>query len=522
MPLDLESLGAAALSFSADGKRLAASGSSEIVYWDLSTEQPKKCLTLTHPDIRSSFVQFSPDGKTFVSNHQKADEGRAVQLWNLSGGKVRPAATLTGLKDIGVGAMFSRDGKALAVAPIGKGRDPTIKLWDLGVSPPAFRAAIPHFGFTWSASMAFSPDGRTLATTGERPGHKGEERGGVELWDLTARPPRQRALLLGHSVDHDNAGTTAVAYSPDGKTLASGGTDGIIRLWDVSGSKPAPRALAPGYSIRVRDITFAPAGTALAVSEADGSGRVLEKDRGLFIERARLPRARTVAFAPDGVTLAAAEGRSARLWRLEEGRLREHGLLTAPGVITRLSFSGDGAALAVGGDTGKVVLWRLTGRQQVLTGPPSAVASMVLSADGATLTVVHANHRVVLWDTARGTQLGSAQPPEGTGVLDCLPGGATVVTSDLRLWQLVRDKLVERGRLGKEADYAQSAAFGPGGRVLASAGWGQLAVWDVVGSKKLHQWRLPAGPHRVTFTHDGKYLATANANGTGYLLRLAP
>ena len=327
---------------------------------------------------------------------------------------------------------------------------------------------------------------------------------------------------MGHGEGGPRTGVLAVAYAPEGKTLASGGTDGIIRLWDVGQEKPAPRALAPGYSIRVSSLTFAPAGSAVVVGEADGSARVMEKDRGLFVERARLQEAKTAAFAPDGQTLAVAESRAVRLWRLREGRLTEHDSLSSPETTTQLAFSPDGGSLAIGAASGKVLLWRLTGQQRALAGPTSPVSSLTFSADGAKLTVLHVDQRIALWDTVRGSKLGSAQPAKDVSVLACLPDGATLVTSDLRLWQLTGDKLIEYGRVVPGAHSEVVAAFAPGGKLLASAGsGGRLYVWDVVGKKKLHSWSLPGQIRQVAFTPDGKHVATVNANGTGYLLRLS-
>jgi eukaryotic-like serine/threonine-protein kinase len=180
------------------------------------------------------------------------------------------------------------------------------QLWKNG-DLPAMRARLARHGaapdergFAWS--LAFNPNGDTLATG---------EGGNVRLWDVaTGR------LLSGPLTGHKEP-VTCVAFSPDGKLLASGGRDRRIHLWDLRGARPKMQVLA-GHTSGVT----------------------------------------CLAFAPDGRTLASGSGdRTVRLWHLasaqELATLEEHG-----GPVSCLAFTRDGLLLASGSLNGEVRLWR--------------------------------------------------------------------------------------------------------------------------------------------------------------------
>jgi len=194
------------LSFSPDGKTLASGGQdSTIRLWDVGTG--KNSTTLKGPEDVGWSVAFSPDGKLLASSGDGT-----IKLWDTA--TWEKIATLDGSLVIHI--AFGPDGKKLAAGCYG--HDSPIRAWDL--SKTKLIAAFPLDSPRYLTSIAFSPDGRTLAVS----------EGGlfyVSLWDVKTGKAISR--LKGHKDV-----VTSVAFSPDGKFLASGSGDKTVKIWDTS------------------------------------------------------------------------------------------------------------------------------------------------------------------------------------------------------------------------------------------------------------------------------------------------
>lgn len=154
------------------------------------------------------FLTFSSDGKTLATGSWVAKDS-AVKLWDVAAGKEKAALQQQVLASAPLAAVFTPDGKTLAVA-----REGTVELWD--VAAAKVRSSLPA-DFGMQASLAFSPDGQTLATAGSPDG-------AVRLWDMATG--KQKAVLRGQA-----GAVSAVAFSPDGRVLAAGAGD--LKLWDL-------------------------------------------------------------------------------------------------------------------------------------------------------------------------------------------------------------------------------------------------------------------------------------------------
>lgn len=218
-----------------------------------------------------SSVAFSPDGRTLATATSTAIVGgdESVRLWDVSD----PAHAallgrpLKGHASAVTSVTFSPDGHTLATC--GDYPADAVQLWD--VTDPAHPALLDHSLAGGASSVTFSPDGRTLATitTSAIAGAPGD--GTVRLWNVS---DRANPAPLGQPLSGYTSPVRTVAFSPNGQTLATAGTD--VRLWNVT--DPAhPTAIGQPlnvYAEEVSSIAFAPAGHTLATGSYDDTVRL--------------------------------------------------------------------------------------------------------------------------------------------------------------------------------------------------------------------------------------------------------
>jgi WD40 repeat protein len=242
------------VAFSPDGKMLATGGFfNKVKLWDVRTLKGKILLD-ERRQCPETVVVFSPDGKTLASGGVCRGE---MELFDVASGKSKATlATWKGANPEGVLAMaFTPDGKTLVSA----GRPDEIKLWDVATGKnTGTRKAPENFGGTGlfpppNAAAAFSSDGKRLATTTSK-------ENSITLWEVATG--KLQFTLKGHT-----AYVGSVAFSADGKTLASGCEDGTIKLWDVTGGKEL--ATLKGHAGGVRCLAFSADGKVLGSGSAD-------------------------------------------------------------------------------------------------------------------------------------------------------------------------------------------------------------------------------------------------------------
>ena len=250
-----------AVAFSSDGKRLAVATGAGIWIYDGQTYHELALLTGHTSVVRA--VAFSPDGRTLASS---GGDG-AVKLWNLETGDV---TTLAGHEFETDSIAFSPDGTTLASGSW----DGTIKLWD-------------------------TENGKNLATFAGR-----------ELWDTK----NGRKKFVGHQ-----SRVFSVAFSADGKTVASGAEDQTIKLWDVETEQNI--ATFTGHKDVVFSVAFSPDGKTLASGDGDDTVKVWHvlTGRNLHTFKHR-ERVFSVAFSPDGKLLAGGAWRGIKFWNVETGK----------------------------------------------------------------------------------------------------------------------------------------------------------------------------------------------------------
>lgn len=298
------------VAFAPDGKTAASvSRDGAVVIWDLASRRSRRVVSRTVAGFSS--VAFSPDGTRLVAGGL----AEGVKVINPTTGAivVTLAPTFGGIRDV----TFSPDGTLVAAG----GDHGEIRIWNLALTangqPPLILRG--HEGLV--SSLAFAPDGQTLASAGIEDG--------AILWDLPSGRIRQR-------LQTSSVSTSSVAFTRDGRSLAMGGV-GCITLQELATGRSRTWKSAQG---RVTAVRFLPDGLGLASSGLEGTITVWSVSPNEILPRLTLPGhkggVKSLAMSPDGSTLISGGNDDAvKIWDLPRpGRLEvlsrgEHGTVRA-------------------------------------------------------------------------------------------------------------------------------------------------------------------------------------------------
>lgn len=303
------------VAFSPDGRTLASGSPQKARLWDVATG--KNTATLDDAGFVCS-VAFSQDGRLLALSTAYGEQG-TVKLWDVA---TRKNTAILKTYNFGSFMTFGLDGKTLLWAdnmvydPDSKTwvepRQTTIKRWDIGADKNTSICSIckSEEGFRMVVALAFSPDGKTLAAR--------DDKGIIEIWNMTTG--KNTATLF----DNTGSGPFSVAFSPDGKTIASGGADKTIKFWDVITGKDTAATLR-GHSAEVFSVAFSPDGKTLASCGYEKTVKLWDVATGKNIANLDTGSiaVNCVVFSPDGKTLASAgHDGTIKLWNvamLEKG-----------------------------------------------------------------------------------------------------------------------------------------------------------------------------------------------------------
>lgn len=299
------------LAFSPDGKMLASAGAEGQVYlWDTAGRKILRKLfpkekSVTAESLRANLtrriesIAFSPDGKLLAEAAQETTGLSMLRLWNVETGEVERvlAEGVDNLRSV----AYSPDGKIVAHNAL----DPLGWKHNIVLRDPASGKELGSMTDTNLAAtvLAFSPDGKLLASGG---GKK------VHIWNV-----EQRKLL--HAIEAHEKALQSICFSPNGKWVVSGGTDDKIKVWNVETGKMELEIKADQETVNV--VAFSPSGKSIASGGKDRTIKLWKPKSGKKFARlwGHLDRVNCLAYNPvDGILASGSGDSTIALWKIDE------------------------------------------------------------------------------------------------------------------------------------------------------------------------------------------------------------
>lgn len=476
------------VAYSPDGKLVACgefvnlySANSMIRLWDAETGQLVRELVGHSAGVLS--IAFSPDSTIIGLGSSIPATGTdalgTLKLLDVATGE--EILSLRGHEGFVDSVAFSPDGKMLASAgsprmpALGMEADHTMKVWD-ATTGAELRTYSAHSG--GGRSVAWSKDGSRVFSGGMD--------GRLKAWPSTAQP--EASVLRGHA-----GSVLRLAFSPDGKRVASSGgqseselppngsLDASLRVWDLQTHSEV--LLLAGHENAVFGLAWSPDGKYIASGGKDKTVRLWDSRTGTSVRVLTNQEdiVQCVAFSPDSKLLAAVAGKSVTVWEPAGGAERQK--LRDIDTLRSVAFSPDGRLLATGSQTGNLrILDVLSGKEHRTIATGSDLNGAWFSPDSRTVATAHANGTILLWDVAEGTQVAAMTGPQrSVQWIDFSPDGRRIAagTTDmmLKIWDV--ESATEVYAIRAHNAPVTCVKFSPDGNDIATCGQDSLIkIWE--------------------------------------------
>jgi len=497
------------VAFSPNGNMLASLSQGVVHLWRVGASQPLRTL-----EVHANNFTFSPNGAMLLAGDN---------LWDVRSGQISRTFRY-GLYQLDR-ALLSPDGSTIAFfGPIGNEPHYSIHLMEFE-STDWWDTYEGIGGLGPVTSLVFSPDGHTLA--GATYGFY------VEFWD--ANTGQLRSTLnddLAHPITRgpDSDAPSSIAFSPDGRLLASVGDD-VLRIWDVKSGQVQRSIEHAGW---LTSIAFSSDGHLLAAGNHYGDTQLWQLDDGKLVNtfKGHTDTVVSLALSPDNHLLVSESAdATGRLWDVKSGQSLY--TLTGPALHGQatVAFSPDGQTLLSVGSQSQMLMWDVNTGQAIRAFEvyPEHANSLAIGPDLTYVAFDQGRYRVEVWEVGTGQSLHLLKNPEDwIQSIAFSPNGQMLAVGDfsgeLQLWDVGAEQLIHRF-LGPQEPTRHtrvtSTAFNPDGHLLASGHADQIIrLWDVTTGQVLGRWIGSMSDPDVTvvditvaFSPDGHILASGSEDG---------
>jgi WD40 repeat protein/tRNA A-37 threonylcarbamoyl transferase component Bud32 len=491
------------VAFSPDDRRLATSSlDGTVKLWDAVTGQELRTLRPTLLPLPVVRVAFSHDGRQIAAAIASVLSPGA-KIWDTASGK--ELFTLRGHQKDVLSVAYSPDGRYLATTSW----DHTIKVWDPATGKELRTIRGHHQAIN---EAKFSPDGIHLATAAWD--------GSVKVWDV--RTGQECFTCPGQGGE-----VWSVAYDRDGKRLASAHLDGTVKVWDAADGRELLSVTA--HFAPVQSVAFSHDGHRLVSASWDRTIRFWDPVSGdeILSLRQHNDTVSSLAFSSDGQRLASTSWDGTVLVRSAASVIERapHEIMTLQrhdGTICSVAYSADGQHLASAGWDGNVHIWdtRTGQNTRTLRGQGGMLIGVRFAQDGRRLAMGGADGVLQIWDAITGREIQTIRGPQpgcwslaysGDGQL---AASAESYAGTVHIWEAATGRPISSvpgsmvGTLG--------LAFSPDHRHLASVGFDKaVKIWDVQSGALLQTFTGHNHfTENVAYRPDGKQLASASWDST--------